>query len=170
MPAISIMPTTGFAPVVGVQKRVTIPNPAPGADWSFPLPGGSAWRLLSLVGLLTTSAVVANRVVKFQTLDGAAVFNTVGLPFTQGQSVAQVYCLSSYPPFAISSSPSTPIGVAYPNWFLPAGYIIRAATGLIDVADQWSQLEGLFEEVDLGPYGETIGMVPVRSGATDTGE
>lgn len=170
MPAVSIIPTTGYSPVVGVQRRITIPNPAPGSDWSLTLPGGAYWRLLSLRAIFTASAVVASRIPRFQTLDGAAIINTTALTQSVAASAVQEYVLAKNVPIILAAVPGVPNQIPYLDWFLPAGYIIRASTFLIDAGDQWSAIESLFEEVDLGPYGETLGMVQVSANTPSGGE
>lgn len=161
MPAgVLVTPSVKGGGFVGVQKRLTIPAPAAGADFSFTFPGGAWWRLLTLRLTLLTSAVVASRAVRWQMLDGAAVFDEVPSGSTQAASITSIYALGLNRTNLVSSAVPNYVGVALNDIVIPGGYILRAQTINLDVGDQWSVAEGIAEEMDLGPFGGSWGIVP----------
>lgn len=164
-----VTPGSKGQPFVGVQRRVSPPAPAAGVDWSFILPGGSWWRLLAGRAVLTTSAVVAARAVRLRLSDGAAVFHEVVSSATVPASSVAAFNMS--PGFLGTQSPNAPItlNLSPPDIKFPAGYGLTIATFNLDVGDQWSNIELLFEEEDLGPYGNGYGLVPLADAPVNNG-
>jgi hypothetical protein len=140
-----------LSPVEGPGNilTVTLGNPGAGADWSFALPTNTRWRLQSFRATLTTSAAVANRLVRVH-VDGT----TGGLwngPAMVAQTASQV--------ITYSGGALTPIVGIDPTIImlpLPPNLIINGAsvavqsfgsnTTAIQGADQWSVIAALVEE------------------------
>lgn len=152
-------------PVERVQRfPVAIAQPAAGADWTLTPTGLGAWRILSLSGLLTTSAAVANRAVALVADDQTVTY------FRTPASTVQAASLGiHYSAFDGGSSGLT-IGVDQAlNWpngglVLYQGHRLRSVTTLIDVADQWSQVAALVEEL---PTGRQLLVTPVEPYQTE---
>lgn len=152
-------------PVERVQRfPVPIPQPAAGADWTLTPTGLGAWRILSLSGLLTTSAAVANRAVAITADDQTATYFRSPAASVQAASLGIHYSAFD------GGSGSLTIGVdQVVNWpeggvVLYPGHRLRSVTTLIDVADQWSQLAALVEEF---PTGREILATPINPYQTE---
>lgn len=111
--------------------------PAAGSDWSLSCPAGHLYRILSIYGVLTTSAVVATRVVNLSLSDGIAEFLRIPAQGSQAASLANRYSW-----FPESAGDATGLGVnsPMPEVTLMPGWSVSAKTDLIDAGDAWSAL------------------------------
>jgi len=124
---------------------VTVPNPVPGADWSYTLPAPA--RLVNVEASLTAGSTVANRapliiikvggtqiaVVPMATtpLTASATASYNGFPGTSVQSLA----------YATSG---TLWNFAIPDLMLPAGTVLSSETVGLAGTDQWGSIELTF--------------------------
>lgn len=119
-------------------KPIKIANPAPGADWTTTVPGGVVWELLSITGLLTASATVANRNPSWRISDqdnnlifryasGGQITATQGGTYTSSVGLGNVITTQGIQ----APLPSPPIPIL-------AGWKIAVITSGIDATDQWS--------------------------------
>lgn len=138
-------------PVERIQRfPVNAPQPAAGADWVLTPTGRGAWRILSLTGLLSTSAAVANRAVVLTADDQTSTYLRVQAPSVQAASLAVHYnVMDGSSALALAGNDQT---LDWPNGglVLYEGHRLRSVTGGIDVADQWSQVVALVEELPSG--------------------
>ena len=131
-------PTDG----AGQIRSIAITTPAAGADFTFPIPALSRYRIISLSATLTTAVAVANRNVELVIDDGANVVAEIDSGFSQIASLVNDYTWMD----------SGPIGAAFDNvvvlplpanLILPAGFRISSETTGIQGADQWSAIRML---------------------------
>jgi hypothetical protein len=120
---------------------VTVPNPAPGADWSYVLPAPG--RLLAVQGLYEASATAVNRLPRLtfvNTAVGMAQVIMVPISVTASEDVI----FTGFPTAALAEggvSPNLYGTFPYPDLLLPAGATIASATLNIATTDQWAALE-----------------------------
>jgi hypothetical protein len=128
---------------------VSFPNPAAGAELDLRAAGLGPWRLWSLSFLFTASAAVANRTPTF-TWDQDAL-TILRLPSTVVIAAAGT---ARYQGMMNGAGLAAVAGVNFllwPDWgiVLRAGDHFRSVTANIDVADQYSQIVALVEEIPL---------------------
>lgn len=130
----------------GNALTITVANPAAGADWTQAVPVGARWRLVSWAATLTTSATVANRLVRAQITDAGNIPYSWGAP-TQAvpaSTAAIVSALqSTTPPVATETSVAC---VVPSNPYLFAGDKIGTNTLNIQAGDQWSNIRIKIEQ------------------------
>lgn len=138
-------------PVERVQRYVaTPPQPAAGADWTLTPTGLGAWRILSLTAILTASGAVANRSVVLVADDQTTTF--FRLPALAAQTAGQVVHYDAFDGSSVSNSLTGDQLLDWPNGglVLRQGYRLRSITTGIDVADQWSAIAAMIEELPSG--------------------
>lgn len=148
-----MIPTPNISGLAGTRRyarRITIPAPAAGADWSTVVPGGRLWELLSVFGSLTASAAAVTRRPRLIINDGSGSATQLPANTNLAASTTNVY---TWAQGATSVSAGTDSCMGIPDMFLPAGWTISAATLNLDVADQWSAVQILVNEyaVRVGP-------------------
>lgn len=151
-------------PVERVQRfPVKAAQPAPGADWALTPTGLGGWRILSLTAQLVTSAAVATRAVALTADDQTSVYFRVPAAGTQLASLPVHYDAFD------GSSPAATVGVDtvfdWPNGglWLPQGHFLRSVTQNIDVADQWSAIVAMVEELPTGRQFYTTPVEPYQT-------
>lgn len=125
------------------RSRVTVavPAPAAGADWTVKVPGGHLWRPLSILAVLTSSAVVATRAVRLQYFDGVQTFGDWPAFTTQVASLGRRYVFGwGVSGVAIGNA----IESYMPDITLQESWQLSSLTDAIDVGDQWT---GIFINV-----------------------
>ena len=132
----------------GAPKLITAPAPAAGADFTLTPPVGVRWRILGGQAQLKTSAAVANRQVLLEVTRGGVVVFTCPSPSVQAAGLTYAYQLlpGVTQPTLVSTYPVLPFPVAV---VLDETWRLASSTAAIDVADQWSAIALLVEE--LGP-------------------
>lgn len=125
---------------VGVKRRVLVPAPALGADWSVKVPGGVYWRPGTIQAKLTASAVVANRQPRLVFGDGNVNFAAVEVAtsITASQAVTFLFVAGLIGSSAGVSGNFPNVGI--PQIVLENQSTIASTTTAIDVGDQWSQI------------------------------
>jgi hypothetical protein len=124
----------------GTAGVVTVPNPAAGADFTVNVPGSEQWRIVSLFAILTTSAGVANRWVRFQITDGAnQYFETVLSNVIVANTAARISAAIGAQQIT-SSAPLQPWTTYLLDEWIPPSGVFRSSIGNVDVADQWSSV------------------------------
>ncbi len=128
-------PFSGESPFRRSRRVVKGVTPAAGADWSVIVPGGRAWRVVSIAASLVTSAAAANRAPGLVVSDGSTQFVNAGPSGVQAASLTYAYgWYHSAAGIGFSTWRTQPI----PELFLPAGFVIASSTALMDAGDQWS--------------------------------
>jgi len=128
----TIYRTTGSAPTAGAETSITVPT-------------GALWRVLAAMFTLTTSATVANRVVRFTAADGPTDFYRTAGNYTQGASETIDYVAGE---IGVAGS----VGGNIIHLPLPEGLLLRAGHSLqtrtlnLQATDQFSALSVLVEE------------------------
>ena len=120
--------------------RIVVPNPAPGANFTFTNTDGGLLIVRSVAFTLTTSVAVANRVAGLAVaIDGKTVIST-------SAGAAQVASLVvPYSAFGNGATPTATVaGVAIP-WrddgvLIRQGFTLSSVTAAIDAADQYSAI------------------------------
>lgn len=124
-------------------RTFSVPQPAKGADFTFIPAGQERVRLLSLSAILTTSAVVANRVpsLTFKTRD-ALTYWSADTVTPQPASLAVRYSWAIGTGLSINAAPFTSerVGAPLPHLWLDADDTVSGATLAIDINDQWSSI------------------------------
>ncbi len=138
-------------PVERVQRfPVQAAKPAAGADWALTPTGLGGWRILSLTATLAASAAVANRFVALTADDQTMTYFRV--PSGGAQTAGLTLHYSAFD----GSSVFAPVGADQElDWptgglFLAQGNFLRSVTTGIDVADQWSNITAMVEELPTG--------------------
>lgn len=115
-------------------------NPAAGADWAITVPAGARWRISSFAATLTTSATVANRIVRLQ-MNDAAVNNIMQTAPTAVIPASTTAVVSGFPGQSTPTTDPLTINVAMPgNPILPSAFRIVTSTIGIQAGDQWSAI------------------------------
>lgn len=146
-------------PVERVQRfPVNAPQPAVGADWTLTPTGLGTWRILSLTAILTASAAVANRNVVLVADDQTTTY--FRLPALAAQTAGQVVHYDAFDGSSVSNSLAGDQLLDWPNGglVLRQGHRLRSITTGIDVADQWSAISAMVEEL---PSGRQFFVTPV---------
>lgn len=124
-------------------QEFTIAQPAAGAEFSFTVPTGLAYRFETMFVQFNTSATVANRFVKIDITDGTNIV-------WEGGGQAAVVASSGYRigfqrlgGQAAASGAGVPNIAALPDIWLPAGYVLKSLTSAIDPADQYLAVRGI---------------------------
>lgn len=146
-------------------RRLLVPAPLVGADFTFTLPAGGTYELLAVYWTFVTSAVVANRgpTVSLQDADsnflarfgnGAAIVasSTARVSFTAGLG-------------APIGGGSYAAGLPVPPYVLQAGDKIASQTSSIDVGDQISAIIVTVRDWSPGLIAQQAGWINDRSGA-----
>jgi hypothetical protein len=140
-----VPPTDQFIAGQGSLRTIIGTNPAAGAEISETVPANTRWRLISLHANLTTSAVVANRVVHVQLDDGANLFFQSDPNENQPASSLFGYNFTSGP--LLNSALSQQVMLPLPlTPLLGPGYRIRTLTAALDGGDDWNAPVYLVEE------------------------
>lgn len=127
------------------HRIVTLANPAAGVDAIATVPALSRWEVQNLGGLLTTDAVVANRVPHLIVDDGQAhqVYNFPS-PNNQVAGAAIQYA-AGVGVVAASFDNATMLVLPYPL-HLSQGWRVGFKTTALDPGDQWSGFALLVHE------------------------
>jgi hypothetical protein len=153
---VQTFPSLGFSTAVGIQNVQKVTTPAAGAEWTFTLPGGYYYRVLSGTATFTTSAAVANRSCGVQVTDGANVI------WAAANSTAIAASLTSRPAYTYASITNNvggakgALNVMVPAYWLPPGYVISSQTTNMDVADTYTAVVLFLEQFDFGRYGQPM--------------
>jgi hypothetical protein len=126
---------------------VSFPNPVAGAELDIRPNGIGPWRLMWASWLFTASAAVANRVPTFR-VDA----DTLTHLFIPSATVIAASATQRFQGVSGTQAPATVAGIQYLGWpyggvVLRPGDHLRSTTALIDVADQYSAVVAMIEEI-----------------------
>jgi hypothetical protein len=115
-------------------------DPAAGAQWSFTVPAGKVWRVVSLRAQLVTDATVANREVTLLVRDVAANVRgsfpaTTVWPASQNATITWGAGLAAYA--APATSNTRVVGIPTPFWAL-SGWTLESFVTAMQAADNWT--------------------------------
>lgn len=136
--------------LAGIQRRWRtrkIPNPVAGADWTFKAPGGFYWRITSVVARLVTSAAVANRVVTLRASDQTNTWYAQETPLAVPQNTTVDFCAHTGGGGTSGTALTLVLALPSEGLLLPPGNQLVAVTTAIDVADQWSNVIAMLDEI-----------------------
>lgn len=121
------------------RSRIVVPvtSPAAGADWSLVVPAGHAYRILSAMAVLTTSATVANRVPRLVYNDGAVDYLFVPPIASLAAGATARY---SWFEHAGGQNVGNGQSISIPTEVLEAGGVLKVNTTALDATDQWSAI------------------------------
>lgn len=132
-------PTAAITGSDMVASVITIADPAAGANFTHTVPTGIDQRIVSLSGLLVTSATVATRQMRFTFDDATNIFAHCGSTTTTSASQTNRFgALLGGNQGGIAGSFTEG---SLPNIWLPPGFRLNSAIGNIQVGDQ---LSGIF--------------------------
>jgi hypothetical protein len=139
-----------------------IVTPAPGAEMVVKPVTVGAWRLLSLVWVLVTSAAVAIRNVQLTLTDGSVTYWLQTTAVTQAATTTQQY--KAEPQAIATASISGLVTLPLPpdGLYIPRGHQLATITALIDVADQYSAIVAQIQELPDGPDYTTEPSMPLN--------
>lgn len=116
-------------------RTVTVPSPAAGADWSYAIPAGEYWDLISVYAQLVTSVTVASRYPSLIVGDGVVTFARSA---ATGSQAASLTGLNLWVPGATPSSQNNVNRGPLPTTYLGEAETIGSLTDNIQAGDQWS--------------------------------
>jgi hypothetical protein len=153
---------TDMANEIPRMRIVKLANPSAGTDFALPVSGIGDWIVESIAFVLTTSAVVANRLVQLSADDGTDVFGRYGAPAIQVASLVQRY--SGFIGSTGGGTAGNLTSLAFPTvgLYLPQGGFLRSVTQAIDVGDQYSAIVARVLEAPSGPtdrWYPTLGLI-----------
>lgn len=121
---------------VGWQEAVYIPNPAPGAAFTYTVPGRYYERLLAASFGLTTSIAVANRFAQFylKDINGNVITSVPCGGVVAASTTLGVNLFAGAPAFASGTSGGS--WGAIPDLLVPPGWQWSLTVFAEDVADQ----------------------------------
>lgn len=137
------------------EPRWYIPQvltPAPGAEVDITPVGQGFWRIWSIVFHLATSVVVANRIPSFVLTDGANVFWREQASAALAASLAADYTMYQGSQPGVGAGALVRIGFPEGGLYLRQGDHLKTITAGIDVADQWSAVAAMVQELPSGPF------------------
>lgn len=140
-----------------------VTDPAAGADWSTTAPGSAARRIVSLHARLVASAAVANRQVALIASSSAGRWYQQAWSVTQtaGQTVDYGAHTAAGTAGAAPGTASVPLPAA--GLLLLPGFQLSVVTTGIDVADQWSGVNLLIDEIPSDvPYVGEFGPITLE--------
>lgn len=161
---------SGQAPWRRSRVVQLVPAPAAGADWTLTVPAGHLFRLRSILATLTTSAAVANRVARLQFGNGDATFLDLPPAAVQAASLGIRYAWVPGPQAIVVGTGALQF---MPAMDLDTAWTVGTKTDLIDVADQWSAISALVDDVTVRRGALDLNALPdllvqvVEPGPTD---
>jgi hypothetical protein len=118
------------------EARSAAHNPAAGANFSFTVPQGEEWLILSLVSILVTDATVSSRVFKVEAADSTGqVGARVVSPNTQAASVTWFYDFSPFFPFQAKAALQQHDMDPLPLCVLAGGWTLASAVDNLQAGD-----------------------------------
>jgi hypothetical protein len=150
----SSFPGGGYAHVPGIRNVLPVTTPVAGSEWTFTLPGGYYWRLLTGQATLITSGTVANRFPGIQLNDSNVNLFTLEAQaaVVAGSAVTVTYVGGALVAPSVVNTPDLLIGA--PAGWLEQGYIIRSITPGLQAGDAYAAINLWWECLDFGVYGE----------------
>ncbi len=123
----------------GWIHSLQVANPGAGADWTFTVPALARMRLDSFNAVFTAAVAVANRQVQLTVDDGSNTMWTDDLSanITAGQTINVAVTQTNVPTGVVTTTLHM---VIPPGLILAPGWRLRAVTGAIQAADQWSAI------------------------------
>lgn len=136
-----------------VLEVLPVPTPAPGAQFVFTLPGDRIYRIRGVSALLTTSAVVGNRLPAITIDDQSQVTSGAQSNVVTPASTAVRYLWNHQSVTATAAAAGGVVTNGLPDIVVPGGYRIRSVATAFDVADQWSAVNVWVESLLFQPMG-----------------
>lgn len=133
-----------------LRRVYVIPTPAAGAEFTITVPANVTWEVLSVKGVLTTSAAVANRNCTLILGPDAATTEqrySLGTAVTASQATTFTYASGIGTTLATGSIAGP---LPSPPPIAPPGYVMRSQTQNVDAGDQYSSLFVVVREWSVG--------------------
>jgi hypothetical protein len=125
------------APVV---RRIAVPAPAAGANWSRRSDQGGLWLVRGLTFVFTTSAVVATRSVGIQLVEGDDTRFVTASATGQVTTLIRRYTAYSASPPGADSTSAILIGWPADGLIMPVGTVLSSVTTNIDAGDTYTAI------------------------------
>ncbi len=128
----------------GFLFNPTIANPASGGDWTYLTPNNRRYELVGCRFVFTTDANVANRNINLAISVGVDIKIAIPMAVVQPASTSfkYQYLQGVYNNTLLPSN--NEVMALPPRLFIPANYLISTTTVNIQVADQFSDIELIF--------------------------
>ncbi len=133
-----------YARQAGIPRRILVPQPAAGAEWTYKHSGPSWLLIRSVVWQLVTSAAVATRASRMQVKFGTDLVAQYPPGATQAASLTVVYTAADCG--LTSGDPATALVALNSQFQLTDNMSIGSNTSNIQAADQYSLIAIFGEE------------------------
>lgn len=158
------MTRAGFERRWRVAKAPTVPV---NTDWTLKAPGGTWWRVMSIVARLVTDANVANRIITLRADDQTNVWYAQEAPLVVAAN--STVDVSAHTGSGNTTATATTLVLALPSdgLLLPPGHRLFVTTANRQAGDQWTNVVAQIDEIPSDdPYVSTEGKPePIDLGA-----
>lgn len=133
------------------QRVIAVPNPSAGHGWTVTVPGGMAWRLLTVYSQLTTSAVSATRSPFLLVTDGTTILYR--LPAGGTVTASSTLLMTWGVDFPLTASPigSAALTPLPGRVLMMPGWVLALSVAGMGAADTLTGTSLLVVERRLGP-------------------
>lgn len=121
-------------------RRIPVPQPAAGANFSQVNDSGGHWLLQAIMFRLVTSAVVANRTAALLATAGEDRWFATAIGGNQTATTTVDYAAWAGSPTALTTGPIRLFALPTPGLLLPPGHVLASDVGGLDVGDQLSAI------------------------------
>jgi hypothetical protein len=140
-----------------VRQVVRGSVPAVATDPTVTVPAGHVWRVRAVYAELATSAAVANRSPRLVVTDGVATFLSIPpVAVITASLTGRLAWLPGPGAYGAAAGQVNPI----PELELQAGWVMSLVTAAIDVADQYTALALIVEDLTILGGGADLADVP----------
>lgn len=146
------------------RTKVTVSQPAAGADWSYTVPAGTWLKLMSGLTTLTCSATTAQRNPGTIITDGTKTIGRLEYQTSGANPKASSVCQISYVTshnWQVAGNAQIPANgplcLSLPPFVLPPGYVIGSVTPNLQAGDQYSAVTLIFGSWTQAPYIDAYG-------------
>lgn len=131
-------------------RTIRIDRPAAGANWSTRPGGQRTWRVVSLVARLVTSVAAGDRRVRLQATDGENPYFVAESHLAHPASTTVDYAAHTGSAVTAVDNLVLPLPLPSAGLIVRPGALLEVVTTNLDVADQWSAIVVLAEEIPSG--------------------
>ena len=145
------MSAIGLSPV-GKIFYPAVTQASTGAEFTISVPAGVKWKILSIVGVLTTDATATDRNVLMTIATPASViwFVQNDVPVDQNASLLRVYLwYADFPANQVAFDNGGRLSVWLPPFFIPEGSTIATLTTNLQAGDAYTSFSLTVEELPM---------------------
>lgn len=130
---------------------VNLPKPAAGAEIALTPNQQGFWRVWSICATLTTSAAIPVRTPEFRVNDGNGVFWRQAAPAVIGPAATVNFTAFEGANPNVGANGLVTLCWPQTGLYLRQGDVLSSLTANLDVADQWSNIVAMVQELPSGP-------------------